>query len=76
MKLVTPNYSKRTPIVSDNNFVDGNPPIGTPTIGAPMATFNPGAKSGLPTPPRFVTAPGKRVQGIKGLTNKRQTSNL
>jgi hypothetical protein len=76
MKLVTPNYSQRTPIVNDNAFVDGNPPVPSPTIGSPQANFNPAGKSGLPTPPRFIQAPGKRVFGTKGLTNKRQTSNI
>jgi membrane-associated protease RseP (regulator of RpoE activity) len=76
MKLVKPNYSARSPIVNDNNFVDGNPPVPSPTLGNPMTTFNPGGKSGLPPPPRFVSPPGKRVQGAKGLTQKRQTGNL
>lgn len=75
MKLVKPNYSARTPIVNDNNFVDGHPPIATPTIGSAQANFNPGGKSDLPTPPRFVQPQGKRVYA-KGLTNKRQTGNV
>lgn len=75
MKLVTPNYSARKPIVNDNNFVDGNPPLATPTMGSPQATFNPAGKSSLPTPPRFVQPKGKRVYA-KGLTNKRVTQNI
>ena len=77
MKLVTPNFSKRTPIVNDNNFIDGSPPIAAPTIGSPQASFNPGAASGaLPNgPPRFIQPKGKRVYA-KGLTNKRITQNI
>lgn len=72
MKLVAPNYSKRTPIVNDNSFVAGNPPLATPTIGSPQATFNPGGKSGiLPVgPPKYIQPKGKRAVS-KGLTNKR-----
>jgi len=76
MKLVKPNYSARTPIVNDNNFVDGNPPIATPTIGSPSATFNPGGKSSpLPNgPPKYIQPAGKRPMA-KGLTNKRLPMN-
>lgn len=72
MKLVTPNYNKRTPIVNDNAFVTGNPPLATPTIGSPQDTFNPGGGSGvLPSgPPKYVQPKGKRAIA-KGLTNKR-----
>lgn len=75
MKLLTPNYSARTPVVNDAHFTDG-PAL--PTLGSPQASFNPGqGASALPNgPPRFVQAPGKRVFGTKGLTNKRNTSNL
>lgn len=77
MRLVTPNYSARTPIVNDNSFVDGHPPVATPTIGAASDTFNPGGKSGLfPNgPPKYVQPRGKRVMA-KGLTNKRITQNV
>jgi hypothetical protein len=72
MRLVTPDYSQRSPIVNDNNFVDGNPPLPTPTLGSPQASFNPGAKSGLfPNgPPKYIQPKGKRA-GAKGMTNKR-----
>jgi membrane-associated protease RseP (regulator of RpoE activity) len=76
MRMEIPNYSKRSPIVNDNNFVDGHPPVPSPTLGSPQATFNPGAKSGLPAPPRFISPPGKRVSGAKGMSQKRQTDNL
>lgn len=77
MRLIKPNYSQRTPIVNDNHFVDGNPPLATPGVGSPQDTFNPGAKSAaLPNgPPRFVQPPGKRVYA-KGETNKRLTQNI
>ena len=77
MKLVTPNYSKRSPIVNDDHFVDGNPPLPSPTIGSAQASFNPGqGSSALPNgPPRFVQPPGKRVYA-KGLTNKRVPGNI
>jgi len=76
MQLVKPNYSARSPIVNDNNFVDGNPPISTPTIGSPQATFNPGAKSGpLPNgPPKYIQPQGKRPMS-KGMSNKRLPMN-
>lgn len=76
MKLVTPNYSKRTPIVNDNSFVTGNPPLATPTIGSAQATFNPGGGSSiLPNgPPKYIQPKGKRIFA-KGLTNKRLTGN-
>jgi hypothetical protein len=79
MHLETPNYSQRSPIVNDNHFVDGNPPVPSPVLGSPQASFDPGAKSSaLPNgPPRFIQPQGaKRVFGTKGLTNKRQTSNI
>lgn len=73
--LVKPNYSQRTPVMNDSHFTDGP---SEPTLGSPQASFNPGAgASALPNgPPRFVSPPGKRVQGVKGLTNKRITGNL
>lgn len=76
MRLVKPNYSARTPIVNDNNFVDGNPPVAAPTLGSPQATFNPGGKAGLfPNgPPKYIQPKGKRATG-KGLTNKRLPIN-
>jgi hypothetical protein len=73
--MVVPNYSKRSPIVNDNNFVDGNPPVPSPTLGSSQTTFNPGAKSAAP--PKYIQPVGaKRVFGTKGLTNKRQTGDL
>lgn len=73
--LIKPNYSARTPIVNDAHFTDG-PKL--PTIGSPQASFNPGQSAGaLPNgPPRFVNAPGKRVYGGKGLSNKRMPNNI
>lgn len=82
MKLVTPNYSQRTPIVNDNHFSDsgpvtGSPPVPSPTLGSPQDSFNPGAMAGpLPNgPPKYIQPKGKRVIA-KGLTNKRITGNL
>ena len=83
MKLVTPNYKSRTPVVNDNHFSDagpgvtGNPPLMEPGIGAPQDSFNPGAQSEpLPMgPPKYIQPKGKRVIA-KGLTNKRLTGNL
>lgn len=76
MKLVTPNYSQRSPIVNDNHFVDGNPPLATPTIGAPQDSFNPGGTSSpFPNgPPKYIQPKGKRATA-KGLTNKRLPMN-
>ena len=73
-RLVTPNYSQRTPIANDTNFTDGPR---EPTLGSPQASFNPGGGAGaLPNgPPRFIQTPGKRVYA-KGLTNKRITGNI
>lgn len=70
MKLVKPNYSKRSPIVNDTHYNDAK-------IGSKNSTFNPGAKAGiLPAgPPRYIAPPGKRVNA-KGLTNKRFTQNV
>jgi hypothetical protein len=70
MKLVKPNYSKRTPVVNDTHYNDAK-------IGSPNSTFNPGATaSPLPTgPPKFIQPPGKRIYA-KGLTNKRLTQNI
>lgn len=70
MKLVTPNYSKRSPIVNETSYSDAK-------IGSASATFNPGANSSpLPSgPPKFISAPGKRPNA-KGLTNKRQGQNI
>lgn len=70
MKLVKPNYSKRSPIVNDTHYNDAK-------IGSKNSTFNPGASSSpLPTgPPRTISAPGKRVYA-KGLTNKRFQQNI
>jgi hypothetical protein len=70
MKLVTPNYSQRTPIVNESSFNDQR-------IGSADDTFNPGASSSpLPNgPPRYIQPPGKRPNA-KGLTNKRITGNL
>lgn len=83
MRLVTPNYSKRTPVVNDMHFSDsgggvtGSPPLQTPDLGQPQDTFNPGAKSEiLPSgPPKYVQPKGKRVLA-KGLTNRRITQNI
>ena len=74
-QLITPNYSARAPIVNDAHFTDG-PPL--PTMGSPMASFNPGqSASALPNgPPRAINPPGKRPAGVKGLTNKRINANL
>lgn len=81
MKLETPNYSKRSPIVNESGFNDSHatsftPPAG-PKLGSPQTTFNPGASSEiLPGgAPKYVSPPGRRVQG-KGLTNKRLTGTL
>lgn len=70
MRLVKPNYSKRSPIVNDTHYNDAK-------IGSPNSTFNPGAgDSPLPTgPPKYVSVPGKRVNA-KGLTNKRFSQNV
>lgn len=70
MKLVTPNYSKRSPIVNESSFNDQK-------IGGTSDTFNPGASaSPLPTgPPKYIQVPGKRPNA-KGLTNKRLTQNI
>jgi hypothetical protein len=74
-QMVKPNYSARTPIVNDSGFTDGPR---QPTIGSPQASFNPGqSAAALPNgPPRFINAPGKRVYGGKGMTNKRITNNI
>ena len=76
MQLVKPNYSQRSPIVNDNSFVDGHPPLPTPTLGSPQANFNPGGNSSpLPNgPPKYVQPKGKRPMS-KGLTNKRLPMN-
>lgn len=76
MKMITPNYSKRSPIVNDNSFVDGNPPLPTPTLGGSSDTFNPGGKSSpFPNgPPKYIQPKGKRATS-KGLTNKRLPIN-
>ncbi len=73
MKLVTPNYSKRTPVFNDNHFTDGPAMPTANSVG-----FDPGQSAApMPNgPPRFISPPGKRVVGTKGLTQKRQTSNL
>jgi hypothetical protein len=74
MKMVTPNYSQRTPAFNDGGFTDGPR---EPTIGSTQASFNPGqSASALPNgPPRFIQPQGKRVYA-KGLTNKRITQNI
>lgn len=76
MKLIKPNYSGRHPIVNDNSFVDGNPPMSMPTLGSPQASFNPGGKSSLfPNgPPKYIQPKGKRATA-KGLSNKRLPQN-
>lgn len=82
MKLVTPNYSRRTPAFNDAHFSDASPPnasnpIQMPTLGQPQDSFNPGAGAGpLPSgPPKYIQPKGKRVLA-KGLTNRRITQNV
>lgn len=79
MKLVTPNYKARSPIVNDASFSDGPvaPMPAQPVTGSPDATFNPGANSSpFPNgPPKYIQPKGKRVIA-KGLTNKRITGNI
>lgn len=74
MKLVTPNYSQRTPVFNDSSFTDG----ASPGIGTPNASFNPGRNSGpLPKgPPKYVTPGGGKSRNLaQGLTNKRYQFN-
>lgn len=70
MKLVKPNYSKRSPIVNDTHYNDAK-------IGSANSTFNPGASASPLSagPPKFIQPPGKRVNA-KGLTNKRFSQNV
>ena len=74
MKLVKPNYSKRSPVVNDMHFSDAA--TGQPGLGSPQDTFNPGqASEALPNgPPKYIQPAGKRVMS-KGLTNKRLPAN-
>ena len=84
MKLVTPNYSKRTPVVNDSHFSDAGAgpvasnPIQMPGLGDPQDSFNPGqASAPLPSgPPRFIQPKGAKRVYAKGVTNKRITQNI
>lgn len=70
MKMRVPKGASH--IVDHTQFTDARP-----TIGAPSATFNPGAGAGpLPSgAPRYVGAPGQRTSNVLG-TNKMSNKRM
>lgn len=69
MKLVTPNYGARAPVVNDSNYTDAK-------IGSPETSYQPSQPADpMVAPPKYVSPPGRRVQD-KGLTNKRNPGGV